>query len=363
LSLTEPFTFEEFKVVAFSMQAEKCSSPDGFNPGLYQHFWEMWGHEVYQAGCEWLASDTFPPHSNSTNIALIPKGDTHTSTKNWKHIALCNVVYKIMAKVLANRLKFVLDKCISVSQSAFVPERSIVDNALVAIEIIHYMKRKTKGTQGDVALKFDISKAYDRLDWEYLRGVITQMGFSPRTVKWIMLCVETVDYTVLVNGAQVGPFVPGRGLRQSDPLSPYLFIICAEGLSALIRDAESRGVINGTLICRNAPSVSHLLFADDCFLFFKVCEQEATVMKNILSTFEAASGQAINLQKSEIYCSSNTPADHKENITNILGVRQVLGTGKYLGLPSMIGRSKKATFKFIKDHVWNKINSWSSRCL
>jgi hypothetical protein len=172
LSLTEPFTFEEFKVVAFSMQAEKCSSPDGFNPGLYQHFWEMWGHEVYQAGCEWLASDTFPLHLNSTNIALIPKGDTHTSTKNWKHIALCNVVYKIMAKVLANRLKPILHKCISVSKSAFVSGRSILDNALVPIELIHYMKGNTRGTQGDITLKLDISKAYDRLDWEYLCDVM-----------------------------------------------------------------------------------------------------------------------------------------------------------------------------------------------
>lgn len=254
MSLTTPFTFEEFKVAAFSMQAEKCPSPDGFNPGFYQHIWEMCGHEAYQAGCEWPASGTFPPHLNSFNIALIPKGDTQTSMKDWRPSALCNVVYKIMAKVLANRLKLVLDKCISVSQSAFVSGRSNHDNALVPIELIHYMKGNSRGTQEDIALMLDISKAYDRLDWEYLCDVMIQMGFSTRWVKWITLCVETVDYMVLVNGAQVGPFVPGRGLRQGDPLSPYLFIICDEGLSALIQDAERRGVINGMLICRDALS-------------------------------------------------------------------------------------------------------------
>lgn len=190
-----------------------------------------------------------------------------------------------------------------------------------------------------------------------------QMGFSTTWVHWIMLCVETVDYTVLVNGTQVGPIVPGRGLRQGDPLSPYLFILCAEGLSALIRDAENRGDINGALICTNAPAVSHLLFADDCFLFFNACETEATTMKRILCSYEAASGQAINFQKSELFCSRNTSVELKDRIGNILGVRQVLGTGKYLGLPSMIGRNKKAMFSFLKDRIWNKINSWSSRCL
>lgn len=117
------------------------------------------------------------------------------------------------------------------------------------------------------------------------------------------------------------------------------------------------------VFAQELPQISHLLFADDCFLFFRACEQEAMAMKNILTTYEAASGQAINLQKSEMYCSRNTHTDCKERIAQVLGVRQVIGTGKYLGLPSMVGRSKKATFKFVKDRIWNRINSWSSRCL
>jgi len=122
-------------------------------------------------------------------------------------------------------------------------------------------------------------------------------------------------------------------------------------------------VINGTHICAGAPTISHLLFANDCFLFFRARDQEAMTMKNILSAYEAASGEAINLQKSEMYCSRNTPTDCQDRIATVLGVKQVLGTSKYLGLPSMIGRRKKATFKFVKDRIWNKINSWSNRCL
>jgi len=115
---------------------------------------------------------------------------------------------------------------------------------MATIEIIHHMKLKVKGNVGEVALKLDISKAYDRIDWSYLQGVMVKMGFSNQWIKWIMMCVETVDYSVLVNGNSVGPIIPGRGLRQGNPLSPYLFIICAEGLSALIRNSEARGEIN-----------------------------------------------------------------------------------------------------------------------
>jgi hypothetical protein len=214
-----------------------------------------------------------------------------------------------------------------------------------------------------VALKLDISKAYDRIDWDYLRGIMTKMGFSTRWVSWIMMCVESVDYNVIVNDRLVGPITPSRGLRQGDPLSPYLFILCAEGLSALIRHAEARGDIHGVKICRNAPIVSHLLFADDSFLFFRANVDEALVMKNILSTYELASGQTINFQKSGIFCSRNVSQPVRDVVITTLGVQAVLGTGKYLGLPSMIGRSKKAIFNFIKERVWKKINSWSSKCL
>jgi len=225
------------------------------------------------------------------------------------------------------------------------------------------MKTKTKGKEKSVVLKLDISKAYDRIDWAYLRDVMSKMGFSEKWIQWIMMRVETVDYSVILNKEMVGPIIPGRGLRQGDPLSPYLFILCAEGLSALIRNAENRGDLQGVRVCRNAPRVSHLLFADDCFLFFQAEEHQATIMKQILNQYEEASGQAISLPKSEIFYSRNVDEPVQQSITNILGVRAVLGTGKYLGLPSMVGRSKKTTFNFIKDRVWKKISSWSSKCL
>jgi hypothetical protein len=111
---------------------------------------------------------------------------------------------------------------------------------MVAMETIHHMKCKVRGKMGEVALKIDISKAYDRVDWRYLLNVMKKMGFCERWIKWIQMCLESDEYSVMVNGEKVGPISPGRGLRQGDPLSPYLFILCAEGLTSLIKKYEAR---------------------------------------------------------------------------------------------------------------------------
>ncbi|XP_073026701.1 uncharacterized protein [Primulina eburnea] len=148
---------------------------------------------------------------------------------------------------------------------------------------------------GGVVLKVDISKAYDKVDWRYLKCILINMGFNTGWVHLIMKCVTSVRYSILLNDQSIGPVTPHRGLRQGDPLSPYLFILCAEGLSALIRKAEAHGY----KVCRGAPIVSHLLFADDSFFFFRSATEDASVMRNILHTYQEASGQAINFGKSE----------------------------------------------------------------
>jgi hypothetical protein len=121
--------------------------------------------------------------------------------------------------------------------------------------------------RGDLALKIDISKAYDRVDWSFLKGMLERLGFDDKWIRWMMMCVNSVNYSIMLNAERVGPIAPGRGLRQGDPLSPYLFLLVAEGLSALIHEAVGRGKLHGAKICRRAPVVSHLLFADSCFCF------------------------------------------------------------------------------------------------
>ena len=146
-----------------------------------------------------------------------------------------------------------------------------------------------------------------------------------------------------------------RGLRQDDPLSPYLFLLCVEGFSALIHDAARNNQLNGISIYRGAPRITHLFFADDSLLFCRANGTECSKLKEIPSMYELASGQKINTDKSSIFFSPNTSQELKDEIINILGSMQDLNHEKYLGLPSIIGRSKKLVFDKIKEKVNKKL--------
>lgn len=242
---------------------------------------------------------------NATNIVLIPKKKNPTLLIELRPIALCNVVIKIIMKVLTNRLKKVLEVVISDSQSAFLPGHLISDNIMVSFEIMHYLKRKKFGKDGFMALKLDMSKAYDRIEWKFLQEIMLKMGFSSWWTYLIMQCVSSVEYTINHGIYEIGPIKPSRGLRQGDPLSPYLFIICAEGLSSLIRYYERKNWLQGVKICRRAPTISHMLFADDSYLFCKAEIHQASKVMELLASYEHASGQRINKNKSSIFFNAN----------------------------------------------------------
>lgn len=160
-------------------------------------------------------------------------------------------------------------------QSAFAPNRLITDNAIIAFETFHYMRKKRSGKVGYVGLKLDMAKAYDRIEWPFLHRVLVDMGFPCYWVNLIMKCVSSVSFSILINGNPSPSFYPKRGLRQGDPLSPYLFILCAKVLSGLILKSQERRALHGICIARSAPEISHLFFADDSILFFRANKAEA----------------------------------------------------------------------------------------
>ena len=151
--------------------------------------------------------------------------------------------------------------------------------------------------------------------------------------------------------------------RQGDPLSPYLFIICAETLSALIRAKEREGQIHWCKIARGAPSRSHLFFADNCCLYFKADDDEASSIKQILLDYGEATGQRINYHKSTVSFSRNTTAQVQEVVCSVLGVRHTKTHGTYLGIPSLVGRGRKKALEFVKDRVWHRLHSWNIKKL
>lgn len=186
-------------------------------------------------------------------------------------------------------MKELLDLVVSDTQSAFVPGRLISDNIMASYEVMHYLKRKRFGKDGYMDVKLVMSKAYDRIEWDFLRAILDKMGFSDWWIHLILQYVSTVSYNIF-HGENIGPIIPTRGIQQGDPLSPYLFIMCAEGLSSLIRNYKNKLWIHGIKICRQAPSISHMLFMDDNYLYCKASVEEARKVLELLHLFERALG-------------------------------------------------------------------------
>ncbi|GMI81993.1 hypothetical protein HRI_001868600 [Hibiscus trionum] len=358
--LTRDFDKAEFWEAVKSMQPLKAAGEDGLGALFYQKFWHVLGNDVVEF-CTSVLAGTIPMSVfNHTRIVLIPKNDSPTNMSHFRPISLCNVLFKIISKVLVNRFQAVLHLCIDESQSAFVPGRLITDNVLAAFEIIHSMRSKRVGKKGHFALKLDMSKAYDRVEWPFIEAMMKKMGFSQQWISLIMLCISSVSYSVVLNGQVGQSFTPTRGLRQGDPLSPYLFLLCGEGLSSLLRQEQS-GI--GIRITRSAPRVSHLFFADDSLIFGEVTTECAARLLSLLEDYERCSGQVINYSKSGIFFSSNCIEYTREDVCRILRVSNLICPEKYLGLPMVVGRNRKKAFMAIRDRVVASIIAWSPRSL
>ncbi|XP_030499797.2 uncharacterized protein LOC115715121 [Cannabis sativa] len=361
--LLQPIQDEEVKQALFQMHPDKAPDPDGMGPGFYQTHWAIVGKDVIKFVNDFFISGNFPSGINETNLVLIPKKKNFSSMSDLRPIALCNVLYKVAAKVLANRMRHIIDKVISDTQSAFIPGRLISDNVMVAFEIMHYLKRKMKGKKGYMALKLDMSKAYDRAEWGYLHAIMARMGFADRWINLIMQCVSSVRYTIVHSGRTIRPIAPTRGIRQGDPLSTYLFIICVEGFSSLIQQSETNGSLRGIRVAHRPLPITHMLFADDSYLFCQATNEAANTLLHILHFFEIASGQKVNASKSNVFFSPNTSSSARDSICSILGMVEASEGSHYLGLFNIIGRNKNAIMGFLKNKVINRLNTWHDKFL
>ena len=305
-TLDRDFQAEEVDQALRQMAPLTAPGPDSISPIFYKTYWHIVGKDVTTMVLNALNSGVVHESLNPTFISLIPKIKNPKRVSDFRPISLCNVVYKLIAKVLVNQLKFFLSNLVFESQSAFLSGRLISDNVLVAFETLHYLKRKTQGKLGFMALKLDMSKAYDRVEWVFLEKIMKKLGFSEKLVTLIMSCLTSVSYAVLLNGQPVGNIKPTRGLRQGNPLSPYLFLLCAMGLQGLLKKAETNGDIRGVSICKNGPRVSHLFFVDDSVLFCRAKEEECQKILDLLSVCERGSRQKINRDKTNIFFSTNT---------------------------------------------------------
>lgn len=195
----------------------------------------------------------------------------------------------------------------SVEQSAFLKDRQIQDNIFIVQEVIHKLRVRRRWHNFQAILKLDMQKAYDRVEWDFLCDYMLKLGFNVKWVSWIKDCILSVSFSILVNGEPSAIFRPTWGIRQGNPLSPYLFIIMANVLSTLMGKAISDGSIRGIRLNPTYPTLSHLLFADDAIFFLNGTIEEAQNVANVLNQYCYVSGQAINLNKSGLFTGRDCP--------------------------------------------------------
>ncbi|RVW15726.1 putative ribonuclease H protein [Vitis vinifera] len=266
---------------------DKAPGPDGFTIAVFQDCWDVIKEDLVRVFAEFHNSGIINQNTNASFIVLLPKKSQSKKISDFRPISLITCLYKIIAKVLSGRLRGVLQETIHSTQGAFVQGRQILDAVLIANEIVDEKKRS--GEEG-VVFKIDFEKAYDHVNWDFLDHVLEMKGFSPRWRSWMRGCLSSVSYAILVNGNAKGWVKAARGLRQGDPLSPFLFTIVADVLSRMLLKAEERNLLEGFRVGRNRCRVSHLQFADDTILFASPREDEVQTLKSLLLVFGQISG-------------------------------------------------------------------------
>ena len=279
----------EIKEALWSMKAYKAPGSDGLHAGFFQRFWLVVGDSVKEEVMKVFRDRKVPEYLNHTLIVLIPKIQGPETIGNYRPISLCNSVYKIITKVIVARIRPHLDSLISPLQAAFVPGRRGVDNTILVQELIHTMGR-AKGRNGYMAIKIDLEKAYDKLEWGFIREMLMRFNFPENLIELIMSCISSVSTSLLFNGGCMDPFQHSRGIRQGDPLSPYLFILCMEFFGQLIEEKCSEKLWAKLKNSKSGLAFSHIFFVDDLVLFAHANLENCNTIKGVLQEFCTRSG-------------------------------------------------------------------------
>ncbi|KAL4592668.1 hypothetical protein LXL04_005671 [Taraxacum kok-saghyz] len=292
-ALERPLDSEEIKEAIWNCGSDKAPGPDGFTFKFIKHFWTLMQGDFMKFVKHFEESGSFVRGSNSSFISLLPKVKDPLSLQDFRPISLIGCVYKIIAKALANKLKLVV---------------------------------------GSVIVDFD--KSFDSINWDYLDSVMQQMGFGDKWRRWIKGCISSARASVILNGSPTKEFPVTKGVRQGDPLSPFLFVIAMEGLNIIMNSAIQNSIYHGVKLPNDGPSVSHLFYADDAIFMGEWTNANFTNLARMLRCFHAASGLRVNFHKSKVF-GIGVSSSEVDRCARTLGCDAASLPFTYLGVPDL----------------------------
>lgn len=356
--LSKDFTAEEIREAFFSLPKNKTSGPDGFTSEFFCDCWSIVGPEVTAAVSEFFTSGKLLKQWNAATLVLIPKIPNASKMADFRPISCLNTLYKVIAKLLAERLKKILVEVISPYQSAFLPGRMLGENVLLATEIIHGYNNNNVQPSG--MLKVDLMKAFDSLRWDFIIATLQAIGVPAKFRDWIIECIYTPSFSVSINGSSNGYFQSSRGLRQGDPLSPYLFVLAMEVFSQLLRARFDSGYIKYHPQTEDMD-ISHLMFADDVMVFFDGGSSSLHGIVETLDDFASWSGLVTNFNKTQLFTAGlnlveTTAISSYGFTTGSLPVR-------YLGLPLMSRKLRVSEYEPLLDKIHPRFVGWAVKKL
>ncbi|XP_042038361.1 uncharacterized protein LOC121784262 [Salvia splendens] len=355
---------DEVRAAVFGISGDSASGPDGFSSLFFQRCWDIVGADVVATVEDFFLGAPMPRSFTATTIILLPKKANPETWAEYRPISLCNVTNKIITKILTARLAPLLPLVLAPNQSGFVKGRLLCDNVLLAKEMIHDIGRKIlkRAPSPNLALKLDMAKAYDRVQWPFLLMVLERMGFPSGWVSMIRRCISSCWFSVLVNGSPAGFFQSTRGLRQGDPLSPSLFVLAADYLSrSLDRLVDSHPDMAYRAV-RSSPTISHLSYADDIIIFTRAHREAVERLTHCLDHYSAVSGQMVNRGKSHFFLLPRFES-WADTVAEVGGFQMGSFPFTYLGVPIYKGNLKADFLLDIRQKMVDRIHNWSHRHL
>ncbi|PNY14141.1 cysteine-rich receptor-like protein kinase [Trifolium pratense] len=355
--LTASFTMEEISEVVKGCDGSKSPGPDGFNFAFIKEFWEIMKHDVRIMFDQFHGNACLPKSLLSYFITLIPKVHSPQALGDFRPISLLGCLYKMIAKVLATRLALVIGDLIPKTQSAFLKGRQLVEGVVVVNEVIDFAKKAGKKC---LIFKVDFEKAYDSVDWSFLDYMLGRFGFNVKWRAWMKACICSGSMSVLVNGSPTEEISIKRGLKQGDSLAPLLFLIVAEGLGALMREAVQKGYFKPFLVGRGRLPVSILQYADDTLCIGEATVENLWTLKAVLRGFELVSGLKVNFWKSCLV-GVNVSHDFLHMASTFLNCRIGRIPFIYLGLPVGANPHRYATWVPMMDAIKRRLGVWGNK--